>query len=369
MSQKTFNDVFKGKTVLVTGHTGFIGSWLTLWLKYLGANIIGYSLNPPTDPSLFDILNLDNEITNVTSDIRDKKKLFETVKKYEPEFVFHLAAQSLVRDSYANPLDTFEINVLGTANMLEVLRFSPSVKVALIMTSDKCYDSKISNRPHIEDDPMGGIDPYSASKGAAELITSSYKDSFFDTNSHKISISTIRAGNILGGGDWAKDRIIPDSINAINRNHNIKIRNPDSIRPWQYVLEPISGMLWLARKMYSNQKEFNQSWNFGPEIGQKFLTVKEIADYILTKSNSSLKIDFTDNSNQPFESKKLMIDSSKAYSNLDWKNIYTIDDALSEIIAWYKTYQNKQEDMKEFSISQIDNYVSKAKQVIMNWTK
>ena len=369
MSQKIFNDIFKGKTVLVTGHTGFIGSWLTLWLKYLGANIIGYSLNPPTDPSLFDILNLDNEITNVTSDIRDKEKLFETVKKYEPEFVFHLAAQSLVRDSYENPLNTFEINVLGTANMLEVLRFSPSVKVALIMTSDKCYDNKISNRPHIEDDPMGGIDPYSASKGAAELITSSYKNSFFDTNDHKLSVSTIRAGNILGGGDWAKDRIIPDSINAVSENHNIKIRNPDSIRPWQYVLEPISGMLWLARKMYSNQKEFNQSWNFGPEIGQKFLTVKEIADYILTKSNSSLKIDFTDNSNQPFESKKLMIDSSKAYSNLDWKNIYTIDDTLSEIIAWYKTYQNKQEDMKEFSISQIDNYVSKAKQVNMNWTK
>ena len=369
MPQKIFDDVFKGKTILVTGHTGFIGSWLTLWLKHLGANIIGYSLSPPTKPALFDILNLSNEITDVTADIRDKKKLSETVKKYEPEFVFHLAAQSLVRDSYENPLDTFEINVLGTANMLEVLRSSSSVKVALIMTSDKCYDNKTSDQPHVEDDPMGGIDPYSASKGAAELITSSYKDSFFDINDHKISISTIRAGNILGGGDWAKDRIIPDSINAINRNHNIKIRNPDSIRPWQYVLEPISGMLWLARKMYSNQKEFNQSWNFGPEIGQKFLTVKEIADYILTKSNSSLKIDFTDNSNQPFESKKLMIDSSKAYSNLDWKNIYTIDDALSEIIAWYKTYQNKQEDMKEFSISQIDNYVSKAKQVNMNWTK
>ena len=369
MSQKIFNDIFKGKTVLITGHTGFIGSWLTLWLKYLGANIIGYSLNPPTDPSLFDILNLDNEITNVTSDIRDKKKLFETVKKYEPEFVFHLAAQSLVRDSYENPLDTFEINVLGTANMLEVLRFSPSVKVALIMTSDKCYDNKINEHAHVEDDPMGGIDPYRASKGAAELITSSYKHSFFDTSDDKISISTIRAGNILGGGDWAKDRIVPDSITAIIKNHNIRIRNPDSIRPWQYVLEPISGMLWLARKMYSNQKEFNQSWNFGPNIEQKFLTVKEIANYILTKSNTSLKIDFLDNSNQPFESKKLVIDSSKAYINLDWKNIYTIDDALSETIKWYKTYQSKEEHMKEFSISQIDNYVSKAKQVNMNWAK
>ena len=369
MSQKIFDGIFEGKTVLVTGHTGFIGSWLTLWLNHLGANVIGYSLNPPTNPSLFDILNFGNDVTNVISDIRDKEKLFETVKKYEPEFVFHLAAQSLVRYSYENPLDTFEVNVLGTANVLEVLRFSPSVKVALIMTSDKCYDNKISNRPHIEDDPMGGIDPYSASKGAAELITSSYKDSFFDTNSHKISISTIRAGNILGGGDWAKDRIIPDSINAINRNHNIKIRNPDSIRPWQYVLEPISGMLWLARKMYSNQKEFNQSWNFGPNIEQKFLTVKEIANYILGKSNTSLKIDFPDNSNQPFESEKLMIDSSKAYTNLDWKNIYTVNDALLETITWYKTYQSKKEHMKEFSISQIDNYVSKAKQVNMNWTK
>ena len=369
MSQKTFNDIFKGKTVLVTGHTGFIGSWLTLWLNHLGANVIGYSLNPPTNPSLFDILNFGNDVTNVISDIRDKEKLFETVKKYEPEFVFHLAAQSLVRYSYENPLDTFEVNVLGTANVLEVLRFSPSVKVALIMTSDKCYDNKINDHAHVEDDPIGGIDPYSASKGAAELITSSYKHSFFDTSDDKISISTIRAGNILGGGDWAKDRIVPDSITAIIKNHNIRIRNPDSIRPWQYVLEPISGMLWLARKMYSNQKEFNQSWNFGPNIEQKFLTVKEIANYILTKSNTSLKIDFLDNSNQPFESKKLVIDSSKAYINLDWKNIYTIDDALSETIKWYKTYQSKEEHMKEFSISQIDNYVSKAKQVNMNWAK
>ena len=369
MSQKIFNDIFEGKTVLITGHTGFIGSWLTLWLKYLGANIIGYSLNPPTDPSLFDILNLDNEITNVTSDIRDKKKLFETVKKYEPEFVFHLAAQSLVRNSYENPLDTFDVNVLGTANMLETLRSSSSVKTALIMTSDKCYDNKINDRPHVEDDPMGGTDPYSASKGAAELVISSYRDSFFDASEHKISISSIRAGNILGGGDWAKDRIIPDCINAITKNHNIQIRNPDSVRPWQYVLEPISGMLWLARKMYSNQKEFNQSWNFGPSTEQKFLTVKEIANCVLDKSNTNLKLDFSDDSSQPFESKKLMIDSSKAYTNLGWKNIYTVDDTLSETIAWYKAYQNKQEHMKEFSISQIDNYISKAKQVNTNWIK
>ena len=278
MPQKIFDGVFKGKTVLVTGHTGFIGSWLTLWLNQLGANVIGYSLNPPTNPSLFDILNFGNDITNVISDIRDKEKLFETVKKYEPEFVFHLAAQSLVRDSYENPLDTFEVNVLGTANVLDVLRFSSSVKVALIMTSDKCYDNKINDRVHVEDDPMGGIDPYSASKGAAELITSSYRNSFFDPRDHKMSVSTIRAGNILGGGDWAKDRIVPDSIRAIIKNQNIRIRNPDSIRPWQYVLEPISGMLWLASKMRSNKKEFNQSWNFGPNIEQKLLTVKEIVD-------------------------------------------------------------------------------------------
>ena len=239
MSQKIFDGIFEGKTVLVTGHTGFIGSWLTLWLNHLGANVIGYSLNPPTNPSLFDILNFGNDVTNVISDIRDKEKLFETVKKYEPEFVFHLAAQSLVRYSYENPLDTFEVNVLGTANVLDVLRFSSSVKVALIMTSDKCYDNKINDRVHVEDDPMGGIDPYSASKGAAELITSSYRNSFFDTGDHRMSVSTIRAGNILGGGDWAKDRIIPDSIRAIIKNQNIRIRNPDSIRPWQYVLEPI----------------------------------------------------------------------------------------------------------------------------------
>ena len=355
MSQKIFDGVFKGKTVLVTGHTGFIGSWLTLWLNHLGANVIGYSLNPPTNPSLFDILNFDNEVTNVISDIRDKDKLFETVKKYEPEFVFHLAAQSLVRDSYENPLDTFEINVLGTANMLEVLRFSPSVKVALIMTSDKCYDNKINDHAHVEDDPMGGIDPYSASKGAAELITSSYRNSFFDTGDHRMSVSTIRAGNILGGGDWAKDRIIPDSIRAIIKNQNIRIRNPDSIRPWQYVLEPISGMLWLARKMHSNKKEFNQSWNFGPNIKKnlKVIDVAKLGKKILNSKSKILKT-----KKIYYESEHLSLDSRKSLKFLNWKISLTAKEALKLTFEWYKFYYNRtsRDKIVNFSFNQINYY-------------
>ena len=370
MSQKIFDGIFEGKTVLVTGHTGFIGSWLTLWLNHLGANVIGYSLNPPTNPSLFDILNFDNEVTNVISDIRDKDKLFETVKKYEPEFVFHLAAQSLVRYSYENPLDTFEVNVLGTANVLEVLRFSPSVKVALIMTSDKCYDNKINDHAHVEDDPMGGIDPYSASKGAAELITSSYKHSFFDTSDDKISISTIRAGNILGGGDWAKDRIVPDCMRAWSKNEIVEIRSPNATRPWQHVLEPLSGYFALGQQLYSQENINGESFNFGPSAQHSHTVediLKDMSQYWNIKDLSK-GYQITDDI-KFHEAGLLKLNCDKALFYLKWLPTLSYKEFIDFTGSWYFNFYKSQMDMLDFTLSQIDEYEQIAAEKGIQWTK
>ena len=309
-----FQGVFKNKTVFVTGHTGFQGSWLSLWLKLLGANVIGYSLEPPTKPSLFESLNLKNELTHIVADIRDKKKLSTSLQSHEPEFVFHLAAQSLVRTSYEKPVETFETNVIGSINILESIRECPKTQSCVIMTSDKCYDNTIHNGPHSEDDPMGGYDPYSASKGSAELAVSAYRNSFFatSTSSNPIEIATARAGNVIGGGDWAKDRIVPDCMRSIADNKKLQLRNPDSIRPWQYVLEPLSGILWLATKMYLEPKKFSSAWNFGPTLPKKHLSVKELVNSIFEKYNSNIEFETDTNSNNLHESSSLIIDSSKS---------------------------------------------------------
>jgi len=281
--ENIFHGIFKDKTVLVTGHTGFQGSWLSLWLKMLGANVVGFSLEPPSNPSLFEILDLKNEVTNIIADIRDKKKLSDFINKHQPEFIFHLAAQAIVLTSYQRPLETIETNVIGTTNVLESIRNSTSVRSCVIMTSDKCYDNKIKSRPHTEIDPMGGFDPYSASKGAAELVVSAYRNSFFEHNTtNRKEIATARAGNVIGGGDWAKDRIVPDIIRALQKNKVIHIRNPNSVRPWQYVLESISGILWLAAKMYEEPKKNSNAWNFGPPLSEKSFTVKELVNLIFS---------------------------------------------------------------------------------------
>ena len=368
MSKQIFNGVFQNKTVLVTGHTGFIGSWLTLWLKQLDANVIGYSLEPPTDPSLFNILDIKKGIINIISDLRDKEKLSSIIDEHKPELVFHLAAQPLVRESYEKPLETFEINVIGTANLLQSIRNS-SVKSAVIMTSDKCYSNRIETRPHIETDPMGGSDPYSASKGAAELVISSFRDSFFNGENDRVEISTVRAGNILGGGDWAKNRIIPDSVKALINNNNIMIRNPKSIRPWQYVLEPVAGIMWLAAKMYSNPEQFDQAWNFGPSHNEESLSVKQIVEIILQKWDTELGFDLIKDSEEYFEEEKLVINSSKASLELEWKNLYSMDEVISETISWYKKFHEQALEIKEFSISQIERYISKGKQNNMKWAQ
>ena len=276
-----FNGIYNNKTVLVTGHTGFKGSWLCFWLIQMGAKVIGYSLEPPTSPNHFELLNLD--MVSVIGDIRDSNRLNAVFAQYQPEIVFHLAAQPLVRLSYKEPVETFETNVIGTLKVFEACRNTKSVRAIVNITSDKCYENKEWVWGYRENDPMGGYDPYSASKGCAELVTSSYRNSFFNVNeygkSHNVLLASCRAGNVIGGGDWAKDRLMTDIMVAVSEGKKVVIRNPRATMPWQHVLEPLSGYLMLGQKLLEGKKEFAQAWNFGPGE-QGAITVKEVVENI-----------------------------------------------------------------------------------------
>lgn len=351
---------FKGKTVLVTGHTGFKGSWLSLWLKELGANVIGYALEPPTEPSMFEVLKLDEEIDSIIGDIRDNNKLQKVFRQYQPQFVFHMAAQSLVRDSYANPRYTYETNVIGTVNVFEAVRNTDSVRVVLNITSDKCYENKKWVWGYRENDPMGGYDPYSSSKGCAELVTTAYRNSYFNPqkyNKHKVSLSSVRAGNVIGGGDWAKDRLVPDCINALSKEQEIKIRSPQAIRPWQHVLEPLRGYLMLAAKMHGNGQEYAGAWNFGPR-GEDAISVKEVVEKIIKYWDKGSWQDVSRKSSDPLhEAKYLKLDCSKARQILDWKPILGINKALEFTVVWYKKFYDNPVEMDACTKAQIEEYV------------
>ena len=367
-----FYNVFKNKTVFVTGHTGFQGSWLSLWLNILGAKVIGYSLEPPTKPSLFEILQLEKDVKHITGDIRNEKNLLNSIAEHKPQFIFHLAAQSLVQQSYKKPIETFQTNILGTANVLQSLFHVDSVNVCVIMTSDKCYENKTENHIHVENDPMGGHDPYSASKGATELVTASYRSSFFSKTSSKhnhVSIATARAGNVIGGGDWAKDRIIPDCVRSLTANKPIYVRDPSSIRPWQYVLEPLSGILWLAVKMFQEPHKFSEPWNFGPKNFENKINVKQIVELVIREWNSGKWVDASNNDDALYESSSLILDSSKAFNLLKWRTIYSLDESIHETILWYKKYLENKINMKEYSIQQIKNYCKKAQKMNMVWAR
>ena len=369
-SEYLFNGIFKNKTVFVTGHTGFIGSWLVLWLQSLGAKVIGYSLESPTKPSLFEALSLENEIIHIIGDIQDKQNLFDHIEKYKPEIVIHLAAQSLVRASYEDPSETFRTNVLGTVNILDSIRKLDCVKACVIMTSDKCYQNLNGNHFHKETDPLGGNDPYSASKGAAEIITNSFRNSFFNTEKNhdkNTGIASVRAGNVIGGGDWARDRIIPDCITALITDKKIRVRNPSSIRPWQFVLEPISGILWLCSKLYTNPKTYSEAWNFGPNQMNE-ITVEKIVQNIIKIWNKGDWIDVSKESkDQSIESSSLLLDSTNALNSLEWKTIYSFETAINETISWYKSYYDNGASMRELSINQIEQYSKKANQMNITW--
>jgi len=355
MKNQNIKNDFKNKTVLVTGHTGFIGTWMSLWLNLVGAKVIGYSLNPTTKPSIFETIELKKKITHVNGDITNFKKLQQTIKTNKPEFVFHLAAQAIVRESYDHPLTTFQTNVMGTANILEAIKNS-SVKSCIIMTSDKCYENLELNRGFKESDPMGGNDPYSASKGAAELVTTAYRNSFFKNN--KTGIASVRAGNVIGGGDWSKDRLIPDCFRSLYENKIISIRNSDAVRPWQFILEPISGMLSLALHLKKNPIKFSEPWNFGP-TSSKRMNVEQIVKQIIQQWGKGEYIKKSNKKDKEYhESKILRLNSTKANKSLNWNSVYTNNESLFETTEWYKQYYDKN-DMKEFSIKQIQKYMNK----------
>ncbi|EJE7233289.1 CDP-glucose 4,6-dehydratase [Clostridium sporogenes] len=362
---KLFNNEYKGKKVLVTGHTGFKGSWLSIWLKKLGAHVIGYSLEAPTEPSLFKICKLDKKITSIIGDIRDDVKLNETFEKYKPDIVFHLAAQPLVRVSYKEPKETYETNVMGTVNILEAAKNTYSVKVVVIITTDKCYENKEWVYGYRETDAMGGYDPYSSSKGCAELIVSAYRNSFY--NERGVALSSARAGNVIGGGDWAKDRLIPDFVRAISQDKSIIIRNPSAIRPWQHVLEPLSAYLWIGALMFKDKEKYSGSWNFGPR-DTDILNVRDILDLAI-KSWGKGNIEI-DESQQPHESNLLKLDISKAKAHLKWYPVYDLDKAVNTTIQWYKSYyENRDKNMYEYTLKQIEEYENKAKIQNLVWSE
>jgi len=345
---------WNGKTVLITGHTGFKGSWLTLWLKKLGSRVIGFSKDIPTTPSLFELADVANGINSIQGDIRNFNQIQQVIKNTEPEIIFHMAAQSLVRTSYENPRETYETNVMGTINLLDAIRDSKKTRVVINVTSDKCYENKELDRPYIEEDPLGGYDPYSSSKACSELVSSAFRNSYFQSDNHKISLSSVRAGNVIGGGDWAKDRLIPDFIQSLEDNRTLKIRNPDAIRPWQYVLEPLSGYLQLAEKMWFNGKIFAQAWNFGPNEESK--KVSWIINKISNMYGKQIDI-LSDKSDNLHEAKILNLDCSKSQTKLNWIPKTNIEKGLEMTVNWYKEYQKKS-DMKEVSEKQIEYFNS-----------
>ncbi|QZE13859.1 CDP-glucose 4,6-dehydratase [Halosquirtibacter laminarini] len=349
-------DFYKGKTVLVTGHTGFKGAWLSIVLINLGAKVVGYSLDPVDEKCIFNLSGLKSKMIDIRGDVRDINLLNTTFEKYQPEIVFHLAAQALVRDSYTSPVDTFDVNVMGTIHVMEAIRSSNSVRVSVLVTTDKCYENREHFWGYRENDPMGGHDPYSASKGACEIAIQSWRRSFFDNPNQK-SISSVRAGNVIGGGDWAKDRIIPDCVNAIENGKPIEIRSPKSIRPWEHVLEPLSGYLLLAYKMWGNPQKYSGAWNFGPNL-QSVVPVWDIASKVVHCFGKGEVVDISD-SQQPHEAKLLALDISKTYFLLGWKPCLDIDQTIQMTIDWYKRYRH--EDPFSLCTEQINYYFNETK--------
>lgn len=342
---------WKGKKVLITGHTGFKGSWLSLLLSYLGSEVIGYSLKPPSSPSLYEVTRLDQLINSIDGDVRNYDYLKEVIEKTAPDIVFHMAAQSLVRPSYQDPITTYSTNVMGTVNLLEAIRQTNKVKVVINVTSDKCYENKEWLWGYRENEPMGGYDPYSNSKGCAELVTSAFRNSFFNS-SNSVALASVRAGNVIGGGDWAKDRLIPDIIRALTKNEPIIIRNPQSIRPWQHVLEPLNGYLALAENLWEKGQEFAEGWNFGP-IDEDAKTVSWIVEY-LTQSwipQGTWKLESQD---QPHEANYLKLDCSKSRNRLNWEPLINLEHGLNWIVLWYSQYQSQ--DARQATLEQIKQF-------------
>ncbi len=333
------SEFWSGKKVLITGHTGFKGSWLSLWLQSLGARVTGYSLDPPSEPSLFDLACVADDIEDIRGDVRDLDNLQSCMAGYDCEIVIHMAAQSLVRRSYLEPVNTFSTNVMGTVNLLEAVRNLKRARVVIVVTSDKCYENREQDIGYRETDPMGGFDPYSSSKGCAELVTAAWRKSYFNPAeypSHGVAVASARAGNVIGGGDWAEDRIIPDIMTAFNEGRSVQLRNPDAIRPWQFVLEPLNGYLTLAERMWDEGGFFSGAWNFGPAETDMH-TVSWLTDALAVRWGDGAGWE-CDATAHPHETTLLKLDCSHARDVLHWRPVQSVEETLDWIVEWYKSY-------------------------------
>lgn len=357
-----YSGIYKGKKVLITGHTGFKGSWMSVWLDMMGAQVFGYSILEPSEPSHYSCIKMN--INEYIADIRNLDTLSEYMKTVQPDIVFHLAAQALVRQSYSDPIETYSTNVMGTLNVLEACRRTASVQAIVIVTSDKCYDNKEWAWGYREIDPMGGFDPYSSSKGCAELLTASYRNSFFNNADYNVKHSTLlasgRAGNVIGGGDWAADRLIPDIVRATSKKNSVYIRNPLATRPWQHVLEPISGYLTLGQRLLEKRVDYADGWNFGPSP-ESNLTVDEVVQ-LCKKYWNNIAVEYSKNPADAHEANLLMLDCSKANKIMHWKPVWNFDKTIEKTIEWYKNYYeanhiNTRQDIKEYVQNAIENKV------------
>ena len=354
-------DFWKNKSVLITGHTGFKGAWLSLWLHSLGARVSGYATLPPTDPSLFELASVASCMESIMGDVRNLASLNTTMKSTQPEVVFHMAAQSLVRPSYEEPVETFSTNVMGTVNLLEAVRHTDTVKAVVVVTSDKCYENREWLWGYRENEAMGGDDPYSCSKGCVELVTASYRRSFFsptdDSESRSPAIASARAGNVIGGGDWALDRLVPDIMRALHNNQPAIIRNPLATRPWQYILEPLSGYMTLAESLCQDRHRAAEAWNFGPSE-ENVRPVGEVSDGIIKRWGEGGKWEKDPFLVNPHEAHLLKLDSSKARCNLGWTTVLNIEETLDWTVEWYKGLKAGKQG-RDLTLRDIERYQSR----------
>ncbi|WP_068779045.1 CDP-glucose 4,6-dehydratase [Paenibacillus sp. GM2] len=350
---------WKDKKVFLTGHTGFKGSWLSIWLSSMGAQVTGYSLEPNTQPNLYELLNVEELITkSVIADVRDRESLQFAMQEAKPDIVIHMAAQPLVRESYKSPAETYATNVMGTVNLFESVRICESVSVVVNVTTDKCYDNKEWVWGYREDEPLGGYDPYSSSKACSELVTSAYRNSFFSNkeDGRYVAVASARAGNVIGGGDWAGDRLVPDCIRSISSNEPIIIRNPNSIRPWQHVLEPLSGYLLLAQGLFERGSEFSSAWNFGPR-DEDAKPVEWIVKRLCEKWGTETSV-FIDTNPQPHEAHFLKLDCSKAITYLNWRPRWNLDYVIDKIVEFNIAFSRDKSSLREVCLNQINEYVN-----------
>ena len=347
---------WKGKKVFLTGHTGFKGGWLSLWLSFMGAKVTGYALTPKTTPNLFDVLVIESLIEKSHfSDICELATLQKAIAEARPDIVIHMAAQPLVRYSYENPVETYATNVMGTVHVLESVRVIDTVRATVVVTTDKCYENKEWVWSYRENEAMGGYDPYSNSKGCAELVTSAYRQSYFSNPISTNQVASVRAGNVIGGGDWSEDRLIPDAIKAFEKNKPLMIRNPLATRPWQHVLEPLAGYLILAQALYEQGSAFASAWNFGPR-DEDNRSVQEVVELFISGWREKVRWE-KEGLEQPHEANLLKLDCSKAQAQLGWIPKWSLETAIQKILEWQKAYQAK-ENMQEVSLAQINHYMS-----------